>query len=622
MKSAKNHSKNDLSILYDSCLVFKKYCQLNLWSEEFGEYDKVKHCGTHLYRYISAVTQVRILQCFSPAFLAILRTSPSFTKFMKSGFIKYIDFHFLLFFQYNSFHYSNDSFEEIETFVEEYFEKYSRKVFEEDLLKCLIRSINDIVPQSLQGFMAHRLTFFYKQTSGSNRLLSNSVWSENDILKSREFCSFGSLENKDVNKDFYLFFSSNALISSLVITEVFFNSFFELGNKKYKSLYVKIDPLDIAFTDFLNIVLSDTIYGWGLFFGGYNKNKITPIIFMESFFDKTSYIHNYFYKFDNIEYHSEIIYMISNGYEWCFYVFLDVTSKPRNIPFPFRQNSQISNKSIHTLLEFFVDPFLIEENDIDSPRHKNNILKGDFKSCSLGISSSNFDTLLKIFDDSFNQYSNKRQITFLETSVTVSTKSSGLGSSIENTFLYSDRGLLYIFVNFNKRIRYLDVIPQRFSEEEIFCFINDFNDTFPGCKEIFIETFEDTCLAFEELPIDILKKLLIKTYDYRPIIDKQFVFISFYCLENTVNEWGLYYLEYANVPKKLGKDYTSDPTFFFSKNSIIYRYFYANSKKVSGWESSYLINCGFMWGIHDCNLKITFDKLLEIRPNKVLPVGG
>nr|QWK44500.1 hypothetical protein [Desmarestia aculeata] len=623
MKSAKNHSKNELVKLYDSCPIFKKYCQFNLWSEEFGEYDKVKYCETYLYRYISTFTQEHLLQCFSPSFLAVLHTSPSFMKFIKSGFIKYIDFHFLLFFQYNSFHHSNDSFEDIEIFVEEYFQKYSRKVFEEDLLKCLIKSVNELVPIALQGFMDSRLRFFYKKTISARRSLSNSGRSESEILISRKFCPLGYSGDEDIINDFYLFFVGTLVISSFVIAEIFFSSFLKFDNKLYRSGHFSLDPLGIVFTDFFNIVLADTIYGWGLYFGGSrNKKKITPIIFVESFLDKSSFVFNYFYKFNNLGRHTKIIFMLANGYEWCFYTSLYVNYKPLNILLSFRPNIKVFNKDVHKLLEFFVDHFANEENDIHIAIHKNNIFKGDFESCFLGISSSNFENLIKRFDASFSKYSNKSHIIFLDTSLTVTKKALNFISSVENIFTYFDRSSLTTYIDFNKDIEYLDGIPQRSYEEGIFCFNSNLKGILLFCEDIFMETFEGTSLPFEEISIDIfenLEKVAIKTYAYIPITKKQFVFLSLYCLDNTVSEWGLYYPEFSAV-KKGGC--SSDSSFFFTKHSLIFRYLYENNKKVFGWESAYLINCCFIWGICDRNLKITFDKLLEVKPNKVASVGG
>jgi len=405
MKNAKKYSKNDLSKLYDSCPIFKKYCQFNLWSEEFDEYGKVKYCETYLHKYIYAFTQRHLLQCFSPSFLGILHTSPPFIKFMKSGFIKYIDFHFLLFFQANSFHYSTSSVDDIEAFVEGYFQKYSRKVFEEDLFKCLLTSINELVPQSLQGFLDSRLTFFYKQIPSTYSINNYYALAEKDPVVSKKACFLICGEDKNILNDFY--FSGSPTTSSLVLAENFFKSFLKASNKTDTCLQISGDPLSVRFPDFFNIILADTTSGWGLYFGEAKKDsiKINPVIFIESFF-----VFNYFYKLSD---QSTIIYILSRGYKWCFYTFLASTYKPTNRLLSFERRSKVAKTDVHALLEVFIkdfDTFVTEENDIETPVHKTRTYRVTFESDSLGSPFSNFENLLKGFDSSFSRDSNKNKI--------------------------------------------------------------------------------------------------------------------------------------------------------------------------------------------------------------------
>jgi len=623
MGIAKKYSKNDLARLYESSPIFKKYCQFNLWSEEFGEYDKVKYCETYLSKYIYAFTQLQLLQGFSPSFLVILHTSPSFMKFVKSGFIKYIDFHFLLFFQSNSFHYSNDSFEEIETFVEEYFQRYSRKVFEEDLLKCLLKSVNELVPNSIQGFMDSRLRFFYNQKLSAqitDRASWNLVMADNKLFTLKKSCGHEGLEDKVIIKDFYR--SVTGLISSFSMAELFFISSLKFGNKTYKSLGVYKDPLSVAFIDFFNIVLSDTVHGWGLSFGSFNNNQF---IFIESFIDRTSFIFNYFFKFNNPGYNAEIFYLLSRGYKWCFYTFLDVAYKPLNMPFFFGQDIKVFNKDVHTLLEFFVeefDNFVTEDNDIDIPVHKNIILKGNFESCFLTASPLKFKNLLKLFDDSFIKYSNKSHINLLEDPFGGTSNPAVPVNTIKNLWIYFDKSYRDSLLDFHKNSEDLFVLSQKPCEEASLCLTDNFKGMRSESEDIFVDTFEAVSTFFGEVPLDTfenLEKILIKPYGCSPAVKKELVCLSQDYSEDTVDKWGLYSVKYINISKKLGFP-VSDSLFSLTNKSIAYRYFYQNIKKISGWESSYLADCYFIWGTFNCDSKITFGKLDNLSEIKLIKV--
>ena len=124
MEKAKKYSKTDLADFYAVSPVFKRYSQLNLWSENFSEYYNIKYCEIYLSQYIFGCVQKYILEHFSESFLLDLYTSLNFLKFIKSGFFKYINLHFLFFFQNNRFFLSEDYHEGVEIFVEEYFQRY------------------------------------------------------------------------------------------------------------------------------------------------------------------------------------------------------------------------------------------------------------------------------------------------------------------------------------------------------------------------------------------------------------------------------------------------------------------------------------------------------------------
>lgn len=618
MGSAKKYSKNDLARLYESCPAFKKYCQFNLCSEEFGEYDKVKYFEKYLQEYTHAFIQRQLLQCFSSSFLAILHTSPSFMKFVKSGFIKYIDFHFLLYFQSNSFHYSNASFKAIELFVEEYFQRYSRKVFEEDLLKCLVKSVNEVVPKSLQGFMDSRLRFFYNQNLSSQIIdipLYNGVKVENNILAFKKSCCSRDLEDKHFIKYFYLPNCVTLSIRLLCLAEVFSTSYLKFGNKSYKSLVVCKDPLSVAVPYFFNTFLLDTPYDWGLSFGVANKKKqVNKCLFFECFIDKSSFVFNYFFKLLNSRYNEEILYMLSMGYDWCFYRFLDVTYKPLNMPLPLGQNIKVFKKDIHLLLEFFVegfDDFVNGDNDIDITAHKNIIFKGNLGSRVLLDYSSNFETLLKIFDDSFSKDSNKSHINCLNSMSSIVTEKTLVTiDNIENLLIYSDKSFQYSPLDFDISIENLFVVSQK-SLEEVPLFLTD---NLQGIslypEEIVIDTFEDIKTLFIEATSDTFintAQVLDKFDEYSLAGKKQTVFLSPYRLEYTVNEWGFYCVKNIDIYNKF-VFHSSDYLSCVNSDSRVYRYFYHNIKKVSVWESSYLTDCRFTWGICDYGLRIISDE--------------
>nr|UNI92469.1 hypothetical protein [Silvetia siliquosa] len=99
------------------------------------------------------------MKYFSLSFLLILYDSPIFIKFIKSGFIKYVDFKFLLFFQENFLMHTRRPDKDIENFVDLYFKRHIRKKFENDLLCCLTKAVNELVPQSIRRPLILRLRF-------------------------------------------------------------------------------------------------------------------------------------------------------------------------------------------------------------------------------------------------------------------------------------------------------------------------------------------------------------------------------------------------------------------------------------------------------------------------------
>ena len=208
MGKAKRYSEADLADFYSVSPVFKKYSQLHLWSENFSEYYNLKYCEVYLSQYIFGCTQKYILEYFSKSFLLTIQNSPNFLKFIKSGFFKYINDHFLLLFQNNYFFCFEEPHEEVEIFVEEYFQRYIQNFFERDLLMCLITCINNRVPKSFDVYLNIRIKSFYKDLlfrESNIKPLSNPVVLINfteskrceyhylgfaDYKKKKSFCRF------------------------------------------------------------------------------------------------------------------------------------------------------------------------------------------------------------------------------------------------------------------------------------------------------------------------------------------------------------------------------------------------------------------------------------------------
>ena len=161
MGEIKIFEKNDLFELCKSCPIFKKYWRFNLWSKECVEYNQLKYCSFYLSRYTFNFIKDFILRYFSLSLLLILYDSPIFIKFIKSGFIKYVDFNFLLFFQEKILVHSRRPDKDIENFVNLFFQRHIRKKNEKDILCCLAKAVNELVPQSIRRPLILRLKECY-----------------------------------------------------------------------------------------------------------------------------------------------------------------------------------------------------------------------------------------------------------------------------------------------------------------------------------------------------------------------------------------------------------------------------------------------------------------------------
>ncbi len=192
MPKEKTYGKNDLIEFYFKCPLFKKYCQYNLWFGSFNEYVNIKYCKKYIHRYIRLSIEKFVLQHFNLSILFVLYASPRFTKFVKSGVFKYLDFHFLLLFYNNCFNCSLKNKKTIENFVHEYFKKYVKNVFIQDLLICIDKSIDELPSNSFKLHLVNRIRYAgikIKRSSLDRKSLSKAIKYECNI-KNREMSPF------------------------------------------------------------------------------------------------------------------------------------------------------------------------------------------------------------------------------------------------------------------------------------------------------------------------------------------------------------------------------------------------------------------------------------------------
>lgn len=130
---------------YSNCLLFNKYCQYNLWFGNFGEYNNIKYCKNYTQKYIYYWVHIFLLERFNLSFVIFLYKSPYFTKFVKSGFFKYLDYHFLLSLYKNSLTFDSKDKQKVKFFVKFYFQNFLKERIEKDLLILIIKGTNEII---------------------------------------------------------------------------------------------------------------------------------------------------------------------------------------------------------------------------------------------------------------------------------------------------------------------------------------------------------------------------------------------------------------------------------------------------------------------------------------------
>jgi len=141
--------ENYLVNFSSNCILFKKYYQYNLWFGSFGEYLNIKYCKKYIQKYIYFWIHFFLLKSFSLNIVRFLYKSPCFLRFVESGVLKYVDYHFLVSFYNNCFTFDLKGKQNIKFFFRLYFQKNLKKRFENDLLFLVIKVLDDILLNDL-----------------------------------------------------------------------------------------------------------------------------------------------------------------------------------------------------------------------------------------------------------------------------------------------------------------------------------------------------------------------------------------------------------------------------------------------------------------------------------------
>nr|YP_009549887.1 hypothetical protein Cloka_032 [Cladosiphon okamuranus]AYW52601.1 hypothetical protein Cloka_032 [Cladosiphon okamuranus] len=170
----KKPSKDDLVHFSYSCVVSKKYHQYDLWFGSIDEYKDIKYCKRYIEKYLYFWIHFSLLEGFSLNFVRLLCNSPYFIKFLKSGFFKYFDYHFLLSFHNNYFIFDLKDKQRLKTFVNLYFQNNLKKRFENDLFLVIIKALNELFSKDLGKALknTHR---YQEQIILNNKLLFNKL---------------------------------------------------------------------------------------------------------------------------------------------------------------------------------------------------------------------------------------------------------------------------------------------------------------------------------------------------------------------------------------------------------------------------------------------------------------
>nr|QWK44383.1 hypothetical protein [Arthrothamnus bifidus] len=378
MVKAKRYSEADLADLYSVSPVFKKYSQLHLWSENFSEYYNLKYCEVYLSQYVFGCTQKYILEYFSKSFLVILQNSPNFLKFIKSGFFKYINYHFLILFQNNCFFCFDEPHEEVEIFVEEYFQRYIQNFFERDLLMCLVTCIQSRVPKSFDVYLNNQLKSIYNELiflELNIKSLSNPVVIINFTESKRyKYYYLGFVEYKNTIKKFSF---CRVKVNITIKRECSYPFLVGFTYKIYKSLNRIKEISGVIKSSFLSFFLEDTMYNWGRLIINSNKNaslQIFSCLLIDA--SKTSEVCKYPTINKRVVHYLKACFFLMLRYDWCFYAFRKRTYKlPNNSLFNAAIGGDNYNNDFQALLwsSKVLVRYYKRKNDIGLYRESTNV---------------------------------------------------------------------------------------------------------------------------------------------------------------------------------------------------------------------------------------------------------
>ena len=277
-------SGDDLVIFDSSCVIFKKYNEYNLWFGSFGEYANIKYCKKYIQKYIYCWIHIFLLERFSLFFVRFLYRSPCFIKFIESGFLKYLDYDFLLLFHNNCFSFDLKGKQKIRVFVKSYFQSFLEKRLEKDFLILLTQVINEIILNVLSNSLTKRskdIHIYMECICLKNKISFKLVTKLNNLYKS---LSINSRSNKNLK-----FNLKSVKVSKLIMEKPFIGfprkvsyvcnrdihhlveSFEVLGglNKEEKNIgiYININLLSEEFLNEKKLELLNTIF----FFKSFNN---------------------------------------------------------------------------------------------------------------------------------------------------------------------------------------------------------------------------------------------------------------------------------------------------------------------------------------------------------------
>nr|YP_010206391.1 hypothetical protein LK121_mgp17 [Alaria crassifolia]UAX19903.1 hypothetical protein [Alaria crassifolia] len=608
MEKAKRYSETDLADFYSVSPVFKKYSQFNLWSESFSEYNNIKYCEIYFSKYFLGLTQKYLLENFSESFLLTLNNSPNFLKFIKSGFFKYINFHFLVLFQSNRFFFGGNSFQEVEIFVEEYFQRYVQIFFEQDLLICLVACINEIVPKSFRECLNNRLKLVYNDfliVELNTKALSNSVVILN-LTKSDKstYYYLGFIDYKNIIRKFYF---DRSKVNIPIKTKSFYFFFNGFSHKIYKSLSVLKEIPEARNPTFF---LEDTIYNWGYcIINVYKKGR--PQNFNYDFFKSLT---GYKYFTFNREVESSLKSNVSIEFrgKWFFYTFSKCSYKSFNT-FLFdkiKKDSKNYNIDFYLLLEScqVLISFDKRRNNIGIYRDSVDVFIEDIKSIYPKLVDTTVIKFSKPFESTLNKFFNniylrrgldnltKHEKVFL---VVCKKAFKKLEYFLETT--YKVKSLLYFFdenscefclniedifnSKFNNsytKFKVANKYPRHASKVDLLNMSNTFKDFYKYFGEEFTAIPVTNSINYKK------KRVQNIIFSHRFIQSRQRVNkIKLFLLLNFSNKWGLYYcINFSNINKFL---------FLFHLNSRGYKYLFKYNGAFSFSDKFYIIKMNLLF---------------------------